>query len=288
MNPPLIGVDEVRAALASEHPPLLLDVRWRLITDRTEDPDRPIGYADHLDEHLPGAVFVDLATELAAPADPAHGRHPLPAPEDFARAVRRWGAQEGQTLVFHDDQGGVSAARGWWLATHAGLDARLLDGGVQAWIAAGGETEAGPVAPPVPRPPARVGWGRLPVVDADRIQDLAAGQGGVVLDARAPERFRGDVEPIDARAGHVPGAVSLPTAGNLGPGRRFLPLPTLRERFASIGVDAASEVAVYCGSGVSAAHQVAALAEAGIAAALYPGSWSQYSRDASRPVATGA
>lgn len=288
MSDVFIEASELRAALASAQPPLLLDLRWHLVPGRPEDPAHPVGLADHLDEHLPGAVFVDLAAELASEPSPQAGRHPLPTQEDFAAAVARWGAAEGQTLVFVDDQGGLSAARGWWLARHAGLPARILDGGIQAWIAAGGKTESGPVTPPVPAAPARPGWGGMPVVDVDEAQTLAAGDDAVVLDARAPERYRGDEEPIDPRAGHLPGAVSVPTAGNLGPGRRLLDAAALRERFEAAGVRSGVRTAVYCGSGVTAAHEVAALTQAGFEAALFPGSFSQYAADASRPVATGA
>lgn len=290
---PLTGAQELLAAVNSDHPPLLLDVRWQLIATRPEDPAHPVGYADYLEAHLPGAVFVDLSGELAGPASREAGRHPLPGQADFASAVERWGLAEGQQAVFYDDQGGLSAARGWWLARHAGLDARVLDGGLQAWIAAGGECVAGTGAPPVPAERASVGWGRMPVLDADATAALAAASAAgvadaVVLDARAGERYRGETEPIDPRPGHVPGARSLPTAGNLGPGRRLLPVDALSDRFAAVGAVPGARVGVYCGSGVTASHQILALAAAGVDAALYPGSWSQWSCDASRPVATGA
>lgn len=289
---PLIGAHELLGAMNSAHPPLLLDVRWQLLASRPEDPARPAGYADYLEAHLPGAVFVDLSAELAGPASNQAGRHPLPEPADFARAVERWGLAQGQVAVFYDDQGGLSAARGWWLARHAGLEARVLDGGLQAWIAAGGECVAGPGTPPVPEQAATVGWGQLPVLDAEATAALAAEAGdgasdAVVLDARAGERYRGESEPIDPRAGHIPGAASLPTAGNLAPGRRLLPVPALRERFAAVGAVPGARVGVYCGSGVTASHQILALAAAGVDAALYSGSWSQWSRDDAREVATG-
>lgn len=286
---PLIGAHELLLALNSPHPPLLLDVRWQLIASRPEDPAHPVGYSDYLEAHLPGAVFVDLSTELASSASAAAGRHPLPTPEDFAATVARWGAGAGQDLVFYDDQGGLSAARGWWLARHAGLRARVLDGGLQAWIAAGGEMEAGAVTPSEPEHPATVSWGQLPVLDSDDVGALAADPApdAVVLDARAGERFRGEVEPIDPRAGHIPGALSAPTAQNLGPGRRFLSPTILGERFAELGAVPGASVGVYCGSGVTASHEVLALAITGVEAALYPGSWSQWSADDARPLATG-
>jgi thiosulfate/3-mercaptopyruvate sulfurtransferase len=290
----IIGARELDAALRSATPPLLLDVRWQLVTSRAEDPAHPVGYGDYLEAHLPGAVFVDLGAELAGEPSARVGRHPLPAPEAFAASVARWGVAEGQLAVVYDDQGGLSAARAWWLLKHAGLPVRLLDGGIQAWIAAGGETASGAVTPPSPAVPARVGWGRMPVLDADEAAALAGS--GVLLDARAEPRFLGLEEPIDPRAGHLPGARSVPTAGNLGPGRRFLGAEALRERFRAAGVvfdddgaeGPAPAVGAYCGSGVTASHELLALAVAGVRGALYPGSWSQWSNDPQRPVATGS
>jgi len=258
--------------------PVVLDVRWAL--GRTD------GHERYLASHLPGAVFVDLDTELAAPPSPAAGRHPLPDVADLERAARRWGVREGGAVVVLDDVGGTSAARAWWLLRWAGVrDVRLLDGGLPAWAAAGYPLEGGEVTPEpgdvvlVP--------GALPTVDADGAAGLA--DRGVLLDARAAERYAGRVEPVDPRAGHVPGAVSAPTAQNLGPDGRFLDAAALRARFDALGVHPGegTPVGVYCGSGVTAAHEIAALASVGVTAALYPGSWSQWSHDASRPAATG-
>ncbi len=283
----LIGARELDALLRSATPPLLLDVRWQLVAARPEDPSHPVGYGDYLEAHLPGAVFVDLGAELAGPPSPEAGRHPLPSPEAFAASVARWGLADGQLAVVYDDQGGLSAARAWWLLRHAGLPVRVLDGGVQAWIAAGGDTEEGPGTPPAPAVPAAPGWGLMPVLDADGAAALAGT--GVLLDARAEPRYLGLEEPIDPRAGHIPGAVSAPTAANLGPGRRFRSPDRLRERFAALGVSAeGAPVGAYCGSGVTASHELLALAVAGVSGALYPGSWSQWSNDPARPVATGA
>lgn len=282
---PLFGAEQLQRELAGAKPPLLLDVRWQLVAKRPEDAAHPVGYGDYLEAHLPGAVFIDLAQDLAGHGEPVDGRHPLPTPEDFAASVARWGLAEGQEAVVYDDQGGMSAARAWWLLRHAGLRARVLDGGIQAWIASGGEVEAGAVTPSLPENPATVGWGRMPVLSADGAAALA--QNGVLLDARAAERFRGEVEPIDPRAGHIPGARSLPTAGNLGPGRRLLAADTLAARFAQEGAMPGASVGVYCGSGVTASHQILALAAAGVDAALFPGSWSAWSNDPARPVETG-
>jgi thiosulfate/3-mercaptopyruvate sulfurtransferase len=192
----------------------------------------------------------------------------------------------GVPVVALDAVGGTSAARVWWLLRWAGVpDVRLLDGGVGAWVAAGGELEVGDVRPEpgdvVLRP------GALPTLDADGVAALAGAGHGVLLDARAAERYRGEVEPVDPRAGHVPGAVSAPTTENLGDDGTFLPAQTLASRFAGLGVTGDRPVAVYCGSGVTAAHEVAALASIGVDAALYPGSWSQWSNDPARPAATG-
>ncbi len=263
--------------LAADEVPVLLDVRWALGEDR--------GREKYLAGHLPGAVYVDLETELADPPTPALGRHPLPSVQRLQAAARRWGVRADRPVVAYDDSGGLAAARAWWLLRWGGLgDVRLLDGGLGAWVRAGGELESGDVVPP-PGDVVLPG-GRMPVVDAD---DAAAlpGRGGVLLDARAAERYRGEVEPVDPRAGHVPGATSGPTAGNLTAEGTFRPPGELADRFAELGVRAGSDVGVYCGSGVTAAHEVAALAVAGVEAALWPGSWSQWSADPDRPVATG-
>lgn len=267
----LVTADELAAALADDEPPVLLDVRWAL--------GRSDGHEQYLAGHLPGAVYVDLDTELAAPPSAAAGRHPLPALADLEAAARRWGAREGGAVVAYDATGGTAAARAWWLLRWAGqTQVRLLDGGVQAWTAAGLSLEAGEVLPEPGDVVLR--GGGMATLDADG----AAAWPGTLLDARAAERFAGLVEPIDPRAGHVPGAVSAPTAGNLTPAGAFLDDDGLRARFTAIGVH--GPVGVYCGSGVTAAHEVAALAAIGIDAALYPGSWSQWSSDPSRPVET--
>ncbi|MBH0777386.1 sulfurtransferase [Nocardia sp. NEAU-351] len=268
----MISARELRDVTA--HGPIrLLDVRWAL-----GDPDGPQHY---LDGHIPGAIFVDLETELAALPSQAAGRHPLPLPAHLQRNARNWGISTGDTVVVYDATGGLAAARAWWLLRWAGVaDVRILDGGLPAWRAAGGDLATG--AEPDPEPgDIELRPGQLPVVDADEV----AGWQGVLLDARAGERYRGEVEPIDPQAGHIPGALSAPTAENLDADGRFRSVDELRERFAAFG---SGPVAVYCGSGVTAAHQVAALAVAGVEAALYPGSWSQWSNDPKRPVATGS
>lgn len=268
----------------------VLDVRWQL--------GRSDGRERYLAGHIPGAVYVDLETELAGPASPEQGRHPLPDVAVFAEAARRWGlcepAAQRRPVVVYDTVGGMSAARAWWLLRWAGHpDVRILDGGLDAWarfqVRPFDGLETGEVHPEpgtfVVRP------GHLPVLDGDGAAELACT--GILLDARAGERYRGETEPIDPRAGHIPGALSAPTADNLAANGTFLPAAELRDRFAGLGVRASepeidSVVGVYCGSGVTAAHEVAALASIGVRAALYAGSWSQWSADPRRPVATGA
>jgi thiosulfate/3-mercaptopyruvate sulfurtransferase len=261
----------------AEGAPVLLDVRWALGASD--------GRAQYLAGHLPGAVYVDLETELSASPSAALGRHPLPSASSFQEAARRWGVRSGSRVVVYDAVSGTSAARAWWLLRYFGhREVRILDGGLAAWERAGLPLEVGEVTHArgdlIARP------GHMPVIDADDASELPGY--GVLLDARAAERYRGEVEPVDPRAGHVPGALCAPTTDNLADDGRFLGDDALRDRFSGFGVEPGSEVGVYCGSGVTAAHEVAALATLGVGASLYPGSWSQWSNDPSRPVATGA
>jgi len=270
----LVSAAELQAA---PRPPVLLDVRWAL--------GDPHGRDHYRAGHLPGAVFVDLDAELADPPSAAAGRHPLPSVPRLQSAARRWGVSAGDAVVVYDASGGTAAARAWWLLRWGGLaDVRILDGGLAAWQRAGGALEPGDVVPE-PGDVALTGGG-MPVLGPDEAAALPR-DGGVLLDARAGERYRGEVEPIDPRAGHVPGAVSAPTTENLAADGTFLRASVLVERFAGLGVAPGTTVGVYCGSGVTAAHEVAALAVAGIDAALWPGSWSQWSADPDRPAATG-
>ncbi|MFG3056107.1 sulfurtransferase [Kitasatospora sp. NPDC048239] len=272
---PLISATELDQALGSARPPVLLDVRWQL--------GGPPGIEDYTAGHLPGAHFVALDGELAAPAGPPGrgGRHPLPDTEEFGAALRRFGVSADRPVVVYDGATSLAAGRAWWLLRWAGHpDVRVLDGGFAAWQEAGlpVSTEVPPVEAgdfkPVP--------GQLPTVDGDGAAALA--RTGLLLDARAGERYRGETEPIDPRAGHIPGALSAPTTENVGPDGRFRSAAELAERFRALGAGE-RELAVYCGSGVTAAHQILALAVAGLPATLYPGSWSEWSSDESRPVA---
>lgn len=288
------------AALAVGPVPVLLDVRWRL--------GGPPGRDRYREGHLPGARFVDLDRDLAGPPG-AGGRHPLPDAGAFEAAMRRVGVDDGRPVVVYDENDSMAAARAWWLLRYFGhQQVQVLDGGYQAWLAADEPIESGPAPAPPPgtftaRP------GHLPLLDAAGAARVA--REGVLLDARAAERYRGEVEPVDPVAGHIPAAVSAPTTGNLSPGGHFLDPEALRARFAGLGVpaapagtpaggapaddvlagevgaDGAVTTGVYCGSGVTAAHEVLALSLAGIPAALYVGSWSDWITDPARPVATG-
>ncbi|MEU2224210.1 sulfurtransferase [Streptomyces sp. NPDC018347] len=277
----IITASELAAGLAGDNPPVLLDVRWQLSVAKAAGAPAFDGRAEYAAGHLPGAVFVDLDRELAS-APGARGRHPLPDLAEFGAAMRRAGVSAGRPVVVYDGGQGWAAARAWWLLRWTGHpDVRVLDGGLPSWT--------GELSTDVPAPaegdftpvPAAAG-----LLDADRAAALA--RTGVLLDARAGERYRGEVEPIDRVGGHIPGAVSAPTTENVGPDGRFLPAAELRDRFKALGVSGDTEVGVYCGSGVSAAHEALALAVAGIPAALYVGSWSEWSADPARPVAVGA
>ncbi|WP_100500206.1 sulfurtransferase [Geodermatophilus chilensis] len=251
---------------------VLADVRWYL--------DGRSGRAAYDAGHLPGAVFVDLDRRLAAPAEPGAGRHPLPEPEVFAEGMAALGIGDGDTVVAYDDAGGVIAARLVWMLRATGHDAALLDGGIAAWD---GLLEQDAVEPAPAVFTARP-WPAQRLAGTDDVLDPAA----VVLDARDPERYRGDREPVDPRAGHVPGAVNVPCRANLDAYGRFLPVERLRATFAAAGVTADSDVVAYCGSGVTACHDLLALELAGLPPGrLYPGSWSQYSAAPDRPVAVG-
>lgn len=265
-------VTDLKSALRSLVPPVVLDVRWALGDSN--------GRRQYRDAHIPGAVFVDLENELAEPAS-SEGRHPLPSIERLQAAARRWGVTNGVPVVVYDNTGNLAAARAWWLLKWAGFDdVTMLDGGLAGWIAAGNDTSGGEEVASAPGD-VQLSAGHLPTLTTEEAAALA--ESGTLLDARATERYTGENEPVDPRAGHIPGAISAPTSDNLDADGRFLTAEALRERFR--GVE--QQVGVYCGSGITAAHQVAALAIAGIDAALYPGSWSQWSNDPGRPVATG-
>lgn len=257
---------------------IVADVRWQ------PGGDARAGWQAYLAGHLPGAAFVDLERDLAADAGPVVGRHPLPDPERFAATMRRIGVCEGDTVVAYDDAGGAHAARLVWMLRVTGRQAAVLDGGLDAW-----EGELSSAATVRPRGDLRPApWPEQALADADEVERLRRREDAVVLDVRDRDRYLGEREPYDERAGHIPGAVNAPFRDNLGPDGRFAPAERLRERFASLGADRAEEVVVHCGSGITACHGLLALERAGIQGArLYPGSWSGWSTDDDRPVATG-
>ena len=278
----LTTADDLRAALAAGHfpdggPVRVLDVRWRL--------DRPDGRPEYRTGHIPGAQYVDLDRELAGHGAPTEGRHPLPDVEALQESARRWGVDDGDTVVVYDDLRNLSSARAWWLLRYAGVaDVRLLDGALRAWTDAGFGVETGDAAEPTTGS-VTLTYGALPVLPLEEVAAFA--DHALLLDARAGERYRGEAEPIDPRAGHVPGAVSAPTTENVADDGRFRAPGELRERFAALGAVPGAEVGVYCGSGVTAAHQAVALTLAGFRPRVFPGSWSQWSNHPALPVATG-
>lgn len=270
----LVQADELRSHLSDGGRPLILDVRWSVA-----GADRP-GYESG---HLPGAVFCDLDADLAAPPGDA-GRHPLPTAEHMTATLRRLGVTPGREVVAYDDGSGAGAARAWWCLRWAGhRQVRVLDGGLPAWRADGGGIETGDVAPQ-PDDAVVARTGSMPVTTVD---DVGAGRAGRLLDARAAARYRGEVEPIDPVAGHIPGALSCPTARLQRPDGRYLPPSALREILEPVAAGG-EPVTAYCGSGVTAAQLVLAAHEIGMDLALYPGSWSHWVRDPARAVATGA
>ena len=274
---PVVSVDWLNAHL--HHPRLrVADVRWSLAG--------PPGIERYRDGHLPDAVFIDAETELSSPGE-GQGRHPVPSAAKLSGVLGALGIGDDDVVVAYDDAGGSIAARLWWLYRHYGRDGRcaVLDGGIDAWTAAGL-----PLTLDIPHRPA-VAWtpgaALDDVVDTDAVTGLL-GSPALLLDARAAERYRGETEPIDPRAGHIPGARSAPWSENLGADGHFLPAESLRARYRALGATERTPIA-YCGSSLSAAHDLLALELAGIGGGrLYEGSWSHWSSDPSRPAATGA
>lgn len=284
LSVPLIDAAALRERLASSEPPVLLDTSFDLA-------DPSAGERSYAEGHLPGAHYLhldrDLADHARAPGAPFRGRHPLPSREAFAATLGRLGIAPSTPVVVYDRQGATFAARAWWMLRWLGhREVAVLDGGLQAWVAAGGALSR--ETPPAPRPASYTPAPALvATVDADTVQQ---GLGGLrLIDARAAERFRGDVEPLDPVAGHIPGALNRPFKDNLGADGRFLPPETLREAFLPLlGGRPAGEVVHQCGSGVTACHNLLAMEAAGLSgAALYPGSWSEWCADPARPVARG-
>ncbi|MGE5141068.1 MAG: sulfurtransferase, partial [Rudaea sp.] len=261
----------------------VVDVRWYLL-----DPQK--GGEEYRRGHVPGAVFMNVDGDLAARVGEGPGRHPLPRPEAFAEAAARAGIGPNTHVVAYDDAGGANAGRLWWLLRYFGHEkASLLDGGINRWIQEGRplETAIRPVERGAFVPRLHPEW----AVDREQVNALRTDKRALILDSRAPERYRGEVEPIDPRAGHIPGARSAPLAGNLrgADDLRFKTAEELRARFEELGAGEATRIVAYCGSGVNACQNILALNLAGFSKALlYPGSWSDWSSSPDRPAAQGA
>ena len=275
----LITAEDLMARLAAGEAVSILDVRWQL-----SEPDGSTAYRQG---HIPGAVYVSLEDELSDHSVTGRGRHPLPTGQAVAAAACRWGLRQGVPVVVYDDWNRAGSARAWWVLTAAGLPGvRILDGGLAAWRSAGGALDTDVPQPPpgdVTVPHEDLYAGALPTLTAEQV----AARVGTLLDARAPERFRGDVEPVDRVAGHIPGARNLPSTSVLDDDGSFLSGAELDAVLSVAGISDATGAGVYCGSGITAAVVVAALAAAGRHPALFPGSWSQWSSDPAHPVAMG-
>jgi thiosulfate/3-mercaptopyruvate sulfurtransferase len=262
-----------------------------LVFDCRYDLARPeAGGEAYLRGHLPGAVHADLHHDLAGPTTPASGRHPLPNPQDFAARLRRWGVDDDSLLLAYDDATGMWASRFWWMTAKwlGHRNVAVLDGGLRRWLQLGLPTTTNPA----PTRPAGDFTARPDAgshVDADTTQAAALDPRRRVLDARAAERYRGDVEPIDPVAGHVPGARNHPSSGVVDADGRFLPPAELAISLSqTLGPVAPADTITMCGSGVTACHLLLAMELAGLPGArLYPGSWSEWSRNPARPVARG-
>jgi thiosulfate/3-mercaptopyruvate sulfurtransferase len=274
----LISPQELAELLRSEQPPLVADVRWNL--------GGPPGKPDFEASHIAGAVWVDLETQLAGPPG-VGGRHPLPRLAVFEQAMRDIGVCQDSLVVAYDAADSQAAARLWWLLTDAGHpDVKVLDGGFAAWNAAGLPTVSGPTAPAaggdfIAHP------GHRPQLAGTEISArLGNPDAPTLIDVRTPERYAGEKEPIDPVAGHIPGAINLPWAANVRADGRFRPPVEIARRYAEAG--GREDAVLYCGSGITATHSLLALESAGLhATALYPGSWSEWISDPSRPIATG-
>ena len=276
----LTTVAELADLIAAGDPVTILDVRWRL--------DEPDGHPAYVQGHLPGAVYVSLEDELSDHTVAGRGRHPLPSGRSVETSARRWGIRSGVPTVVYDDWNRAGSARAWWVLTAAGLtDVRILDGGLSAWRSAAGSLATGPVTPPPGDATALhddLYDGALPTSTAQQL-DVAD---ITLLDARAPERFRGDLEPVDRVAGHIPGARNLPSSAVLDGDGTFLAAGALAEPLSDHGIGPDDRLGAYCGSGVTASITVAALAALGRQAALFPGSWSEWVSDPARAVARGS
>lgn len=273
----LVDVESLGRAIG-EHDLVLLDARHDL-----KDPDE--GPRRYKGGHLPGAQHAHVDRDLSSPPRPGTGRHPLPDVDEFLATATRWGIGPGTQVVCYDDFGGAWASRAWWLLRYYGHRAvAVLDGGVQAWTAAGL-----PLSTDEPKVEPRRFPGKPGGMPTVTTWDLVTRQPRCLVDARAPERYRGDVEPIDPVGGHIPHARNVPFASNTGPDGMFLPPDVLRAKYeAALAGLPPKDAAFYCGSGVTAPHDILAMEVAGLhGAALYPGSWSEWIRNPMRPVEKG-
>jgi thiosulfate/3-mercaptopyruvate sulfurtransferase len=275
---PLVSTEWLRANLGM-HGLVVADVRWVPDGSAIETFERG---------HIPGAIFLNADIDLAGEAfTEGPGRHPLPSPEAFASTMSRMGIGDDTKVVAYDDNGGAYAARLWWMLDALGhRDVCVLDGALAAW---NGPLETGAARPVEPAMFTARPWRRELIADASDVADAIRDASAIVLDGRAPERYRGDVEPIDPVAGHIPGARSAPWAGNLDATTgRFLNADALRERYESLGIGDEHDAVAQCGSGLTACHDVLAIRLSGLGRArLYEGSWSDWVSDPSRPIATG-
>ena len=276
---PLVSPEQLRGAIAAGVAPLIVDCSFDLA-------DTAAGERAFEQAHLPGAIYVHLDRDLAGAKTGRNGRHPLPARDDWAATLARLGVTPARAVVLYDAQGGMYAARAWWMLLWAGHGAAsVLDGGIAAWKAAGGALETGAVAPAAAPSSYPLGASLVTAVDADALQKSLGRV--TLLDARAGDRYRGETEPLDKRAGHIPGARSRFFKDNLDALGRFKPAAELHAAFTAFGA-APAQVVHQCGSGVTACHNLLAMEIAGLpGSALYPGSWSEWSSDPARPVAVG-
>ncbi|GIX25584.1 MAG: sulfurtransferase [Caldimonas sp.] len=280
---PLISAQALRAALASSQPPVLIDVSFDLA-------DPTAGQAAYLQSHLPQAHYLHLDRDLCGPKTGGNGRHPLPAREVFAQRIGALGIDPDTPVVVYDRQSAMFAARAWWMLRWLGHpEVAVLDGGLPAWEALGAPLQAGPVPPLAPRDyPLRPAG--MPMRDAQAVLHALGTPQQCLIDARAPERYRGDVEPLDPVAGHIPGAINRFYKDNLGADGCFRPAEELRAEFLTLLGDAPVQAVVHqCGSGVTACHNLLAMEAAGLhGSALYPGSWSEWCADPTRPIERGS
>jgi thiosulfate/3-mercaptopyruvate sulfurtransferase len=283
MSTPLLVSTDWLAAHLNDSNVRVADVRWYLF-----DKDKT-GRSEYARGRIPGTVFLDIDTDLANHNTPGPGRHPIPRPDAFAESMARAGIGANTRVIAYDDRGGATAARLWWLLRYFGHDqVSLLDGGITQWL-----TENRPVQTEVPQV-ARAKFVARPrpelMVDKEKMKAMQNDSRALILDVRVAERYEGKIEPIDPRAGHVPGAKNAPIAGNLRSANdmRFLSPAELRARFDGLGASQANQIVAYCGSGINACQSVFALNLAGLDnALLYEGSWSDWSRDNNLPAATG-